>query len=202
MIRIRLADWRDRVPAQMIRREAKLPFDGALYEWLTWPTYHVHLAVAEDDRPMGMTAVVLWPDGAADDLVTYVMPEARERGLAHQLRATQARDLLRMGWTRLYATGRTDDLAAVACATAHFGPALARLTATTAYYGTPLSGCLARLVARGVPSPHTLSPGNAEKLTRKATEARAFLTRLSAEGATTIQKAEYRAQPLEARVHA
>jgi hypothetical protein len=204
MIRIRLADWRDRVPVQALRREAKLPFDSGLYEWLTWPTYHVHLAIHEDERPAGVTAVVLWPDGAAEELLTYVAPADRAQGLAHRLRATQARDLLRMGWTRLYAAVRTDEPAAAACARSHFGAPLGTLAATpatppTAYYGTPVSDCLSRLIGAGVPTPTPLSAGNAEKLARKATEAQAALARLAAAGVWTIQKAEYRARPLEAR---
>jgi hypothetical protein len=190
--RIRLADWRDWRAVHALRRTLHRPLDGGLYELLNWPIYHAHLACV-GETVVGFTAVVLWPDGVADDVGTVVASEARRQRVASDLRATQARDLLRMGWQRLYCAVPSDDTAAMACAHAHFGEALGELDSTTRYFGAPLATLAARLAERGVRPPYPLSPANDVKLLRKADAARVDLQHLARLADLNIQKAALRA---------
>lgn len=199
-VRIALADWRDWRPIHALRRSLGRPLDGGLYELLNWPIYHAHIAITgdlEDKRVVGFTAVVLWPDGVADDVGTVVDAAHRRQRVASGLRATQVRDLLRMGWTRLFCAAPADDSAAVACATAHFGAPRGTLRAEgvpdTLYFGGDLAAIAARLTERGVRPPFPLSDANDAKLRRKADSARADLGRLAALADMNLQKAALRA---------
>jgi hypothetical protein len=195
MTRIQLADWRDWRPIHTLRRVLPRPLEGGLYELLNWPIYHVHLA-SLDDEPVGFTSVVLWPDGAADDVGTVIAPPYRRQRIASELRATQVRDLTRMGWQRLYCAVPSDDPVAHACATMHFGEALGEVEwpggAPYRYHGAPLSLVASRLVERGVKTPHPLSTKNDQKLQHKAERARADLNRLADLGVFNVQKATLR----------
>jgi GNAT superfamily N-acetyltransferase len=167
--------------------------DGGLYELLNWPIYHVHLARV-GDAVVGYTSVVLYPDGIADDRGTSVLPDYRRQGIASKLRATQARDLLLMGWHALYAGAPLDE-AAQGCAVAHFGPAVGSLDAAgdqMTYHGDRTAGVTMRLLEHGVPAPYPLSPANEGKLQRKAEAAHAHLAHLAVEGTLTMQKAALR----------
>lgn len=193
--RIKLADWRDWRPIHALRRALGRPLDGGLYELLNWPIYHAHIAVLDADV-VGFTAVVLWPDGVADDVGTVVDERHRGQRVASTLRATQARDLLRMGWTRLFCAVRADHAAAMACAKAHFGEPLGLLTVAgepdAVYFGDGIGAVAARLAERGVRTPYPLSAANDAKLTRKATAAHADLARLAALADLNLQKAALR----------
>ena len=192
---VRLADWRDWRAVQPLRKLLGRSLDGGLYELLNWPIYHVHLARMGEDV-VGFTSVVLYPDGTADDRGTAVLPDYRRQGLAHALRATQVRDLLLMGWPTLYTAVPQDDPAAVACATAQFGPPRGRLDAPGErylYFGDKAAGVALRLLEKGVPGPYPLSPANETKLHRKAEAAQSHLMRLAIEGTLTMQKAALRA---------
>lgn len=195
MTRVKLADWRDWRPIHALRRHLGRPLDGGLYELLNWPIYHAHIAVVGDDV-VGFTAVVLWPDGVADDVGTVVAEAHRGHRVASTLRATQARDLLRMGWTRLFCSVRADEPAALACAKAHFGEPLGALSTPgepdAVYFGAGIGAVAARLAERGVQTPYPLSPANDAKLKRKADAARADLARLAALADLNLQKAALR----------
>ena len=192
---VRLADWRDWRVIHPLRRLLGHALDGGLYELLNWPIYHVHLARL-GETVVGYTSVVLYPDGTADDRGTAVLPDYRRQGIASRLRATQVRDLLLMGWPRLYATATTNDDAAQACVQAHFGPARGTLTTPGlqyTYHGETAAGVALRLLERGVPTPYPLSAANEAKLHRKANTAHTHLARLAVEGTLTMQKAALRA---------
>jgi hypothetical protein len=195
MTRIQLADWRDWRPIHALRRQLPRPLEGGLYELLNWPIYHVHLA-SLNDEPVAFTAVVLWPDGAADDVGTVVAPEQRRQRIASELRATQARDLIRMGWSRLYCAVPGDDDVAQACAGAHFGDPLGEVDwpggPPYRYYGAPLAFISSRLIERGVKTPHPLSQKNDAKLQHKAEKARGDLNRLADLGVFNLAKATLR----------
>jgi hypothetical protein len=195
MTRIQLADWRDWQAINTLRRLLPRPLEGGLYELLNWPIYHVHLA-SRDDAVVGFAGVVLWPDGAADDVGLVVAPEARRSRVASELRATQVRDLLRMGWTRLYCAVPCDDAVAQACAAAHFGEAIGDVEwpggPPYRYHGAPLAFVSSRLVQRGVRTPHPLSPKNDQRLQHKAEKARAHLAQLADLGVFNVQKATLR----------
>ena len=195
MTRIQLSDWRDWPSINNLRRLLPRPLEGGLYELLNWPIYHVHHAIVGEDV-VGFTAVVLWPDGAADDVGTVVAEHARRQRVASELRATQVRDLLRMGWTRLYCAIPSDDAVAQACVTAHFGDALGEVEwpggPPYRYHGAPLAFVASRLVQRGVRTPHPLSPKNDAKLQHKAQRARDHLARLADLGVFNVAKATLR----------
>ena len=107
-VRIRLADWRDWKEIQALRNLLDRPFDGGLYELLHWPVYHVHYAMAptENNEVIGFTSVALMPNGQAEDVGTVVAPAWRRQGIASQLRLTQVRDLMEMGWASVFAVSQ------------------------------------------------------------------------------------------------
>ncbi len=193
-LRIRLANWKDREAIQPLRALLGRPVDGGLYELLNWSVYHAHIALVEG-RPVGFTSVALLPQGVADDMGTVVIPEFRLHRVASELRATQLRDLSRMGYARLYcAAPETDE--AISMGLAHFGEPLGRVVAPEiqphAYFGATLPQIGERLQARGVRAPYPLSDENHRRLLMKAERALHDLTALNALMDFNMRKAELR----------
>lgn len=175
-IRVRISDWRDWKEIQALRNLLPRPLDGGLYELLHWPLYHVHYAMPVDsDEVVGFTSVVLAADGEAEDTGTVVAPLYRRKGVASQLRLTQLRDLVELGWHSLFVL--VDTLEGEAWVQTY----LDRVAATPngVYYGGGSVAAMEKLLDAGTPIPHPLSPDNRARLAHKATRAAENLSQLA-----------------------
>ena len=192
-VRVRVADWRDWKEIQALRALLARPFDGGLYELLHWPVYHVHYAMPLDSKEViGFTSVVLMEQGAAEDYGTVVAPDWRRQGVASQLRLTQVRDLIEMGWSTLFSLAPSPE--AEAWAGTHLAPVEAIEGST--YFAETCTTMLARLLDRGILIPHQLSPDNKARLGYKAGRALQDLARLSAYAEQAVHRAVTRSHYL------
>jgi GNAT superfamily N-acetyltransferase len=193
-LRIRIADWRDWKEIQALRNLLPRPFDGGLYELLHWPIYHVHYAMPVDSPTvLGFTAVVLAADGEAEDIGTVVAPDYRRQGVASQLRLTQLRDLIEMGWHSLFGEAITPE--GNAWAATYMDPVAA--TKRGVYCGRGAVEAMRALLDRGTPPPHPLSPDNRARLAHKAGRAIEDLRRLAAFADQQMQHARLRKEYLK-----
>lgn len=175
-VRIRVGDWRDWREIQALRNLLDRPFDGGLYELLHWSTYHVHYAMPDgEDTVIGFSSVRLLPDGAAEDAGTIVHPDWRRKGIASQLRLTQVRDLIEMGWSSLFVPVVTPEGRAW-CDT-HLDR-LAEIEPAVTYYAGNCADVMNHLLDLGTPTPHQLSPDNKARLAYKSGRAVQDLARL------------------------
>lgn len=195
IVKIRLADWRDRDVIQPLRRLLGRPVDGGLYELLNWPQYHAHVARIGEET-VGFTGVILFPSGVADDVGTVVHPNYRRRGIGSQLRYTQLRDLELMGWTHLWCAAESEE--AVKMCNLHFGPPKGEVNngqiARHLYYGDFIPNILERLDELEVPKPFPLSQLNEDKLSHKAEKAIKDAIALGALADFNIRKTALRSQ--------
>lgn len=185
-VRIRVADWRDWKEIQALRSQLQRPFDGGLYELLHWPTYHVHYAMeTENPKVIGFTSVSLFPNGIAEDVGSFVLPEHRDQKVASQLRLVQVRDLMEMGWTEIFVNADTDEYVNWA---SKYMETVGVLDDGSRYFGASCSDLMNRLLDDGVPAPHQLSPDNKARLGYKAGRALQDLARLQALGLRQLHK--------------
>lgn len=194
-LKIRLADWRDREVIQPLRRMLKRPVDGGLYELLNWPMYHAHVALI-DGGTVGFSAVALHLGGVADDVGTVVHPDYRRQGIASELRWTQVRDLILMGFSTLYCAAPMDSPEAVKwCADTlerPLGTVESAYLTPHIYYGNTLTNIESNLQKMGVRSPFPLSDMNVERLLHKFQRALRDTAQLQALGDFNMRKARMR----------
>lgn len=174
MTKVRLGDWRDRVPIQKLRKQYGRPHDGGLYELLNWPIFHVHTAL-EDEHIIGFAACVLLDGGLAEDAGTIVDVEHRRKGVASLLRRTQFRDLMVMGYTHYFS--ESDNDIGSAFNQMHLHPLrtfnYVEGLPTIDYFGGNVAEASESLLERGTPHPHPLSPLHMSRLIKKAEKAHA-----------------------------
>lgn len=184
-VKIRIADWRDWKEIQALRTMTPRPLEGGLYELLHWPTFHVHYAMPEDSQEIiGFTSVALLDGDVVEDAGTAVKPEWRRQGIASQLRLTQIRDLMEMGFHSLFTPTHTEEGADWARThLTEIGTA-----GTFPYFGGATTDVFTHLLDRGVLVPHPLSPDNRARLAYKAGRARQDLARLTAWSDLLIQR--------------
>lgn len=179
--RIRLADWRDHVQVQKLRKLLKRTVDGGLWELLNWPMYHVHTASIQD-QIVGFTSVALLNDGVADDVGTVIDPEFRNQGISKLLRFTQLRDLALMGWTELWVLADTEDDIVFGSCQKYLGKMRAPITVgdnTYGYFGESVIRLAQRIKENGCPPPIPLNDIFTDRLMVKRDRAREDLIRLT-----------------------
>ena len=188
-MKIQLADWRDHAEINKLRKQLIQFNDGGLYELLNWPTYHVHAARYKDDI-IGFTSVRLLANGNAEDVGTIVNEEFRGQDVASELKLTQIRDLITMGWTHMFATVKTEDAPAGLFARKLYGEPLGAIPGThlgdLEYFGANVYHIQKAL--HNVRQPFPLSVKNHERLLHKATKAYTELSQLSLLGDIAMRK--------------
>lgn len=187
--RIRLADWRDRSVVQPLRALLLGPYrlDGGLYEFLTWPTFHVLLAEGEDGRGLGIAAATLLPNGHAEDVGVAVLAELRRAKLGTRLRAALARDLAILGIRQWHADEPEREGPAWAFQVATLGaPTRHFLSPDGTRYG---AWCRAVVEVADALGAGTLTTFSRERLESKARQAAVKHTNLAAVQAFCVAKA-------------
>lgn len=173
MVRVRLADSRDRDAIRVLRQTALVhkALDGGLYELLTWPVYHTHAATL-DGVLVGYASTILLPAAQAELSGLVVAAAHRRLGVGRLLLGTQARDLSMMGWRVLYAAAPSEDASAFLDALG--GVVLGGLTIDGfpphTYY---------RLTLDAIPHDVPLTAHQISRLQAKATQAREGSTGLA-----------------------
>ena len=206
-LRVRWADWRDRQPVQELRRlqPDTVQLDGGLWELLSWPVYHAHIALVHGE-PVGVAAANLWPLGIADEVSWVVKLGWQGQGIGWALRGAQWRDLMLLGWRQWYTTLPRDAEAARASTTRVCGPVRQEVMVAGLppheIYGGDLASMLVRY-RQSYPEPYALTTGQESRLRSKGVQAVAWLTRQLAVNRFHTRKAALISQMTELRgVHA
>lgn len=187
-LHIRLARETDRAAIRALRRPVLVSKaqDGGLYELLTWPVYHCHVATLPDGTVVGYGATVLLPESHAEGLQVVVHPSYRRKGIGRLLLASQARDLLAMGWpVSGWTVPTTDELRS--------GGSWLEICGAT-FAGPLLNHYYYLLDHANISGAGPLGKWERQRLDAKAAKAREWLTELVALRALEFEKTALRRQ--------